>query len=88
MSRASDLLSQLESEVEDHLAEISRLNDLVAGLEVDVDSRQLTIDEQDEYIAELESYVEFVREHFPDADKAYEVRERMEKASGNTTSVG
>ena len=42
MSRASDLLSELESEVEDHLAEISRLNDLVAGLEVDVDSRQLT----------------------------------------------
>lgn len=88
MSRASDLLSQLESEVEDHLAEISRLNDLVAGLEVDVDSRQLTIDEQDEYIQDLEEFVEFVREHFPEASKAYDVRQRMEKASGDTTSVG
>lgn len=88
MSRASELLSQLESEVEDHLAEISRLNDLVAGLEVDVDSRQEIINDQDDYIADLEEFVEFVREHFPDAGKAYDVRERMEKASGNTTAVG
>jgi hypothetical protein len=48
----------------------------------------MTIDEQDDYIGELEDFVEFVREHFPDAGKAYDVRERMEKASGNTTAVG
>jgi peptidoglycan hydrolase CwlO-like protein len=81
MSRASDLLSQLESEVEDNLAEISRLRDEIAVLESDVDHRQATIDEQDEYIEALEATIAFVEAHFPDAIKAYDVRQRMEKAS-------
>jgi archaellum component FlaC len=71
----------MEEELESVLNEISRLNGVIAGLENDLSNYQSTIDEQDEYIAELEDLVAFVREHFPDAIAAFDVRERMEKAA-------
>ena len=77
-----DLSDQMEAELESALNEIERLQSVTGELEIELDSRQITIDEQDEYITELEAYVEFVKTHFPAADQAYDVRKRMEKASG------
>ena len=82
------MAEQMEAELESALNEISRLNDVIAGLENDNSNLQSTIDEQDGYIAELEDFTAFVREHFPDAEQAFDVRERMEKASGTEASVG
>ena len=79
----SEMAEQLEGELESALEEINRLQSLAGDLESDLGDKQSTIDEQDEYIAELEEVVAFVREHFPDAIKAFDVRERMEKASGD-----
>jgi septal ring factor EnvC (AmiA/AmiB activator) len=79
----TEIAAQVEAELESALNEISRLNDAIAGLEDDNSNQQYTIDEQDEYIAELEELVAFVKEHFPDAIAAFDVRERMEKASGD-----
>lgn len=77
-----ELADQMEAELESALNEIERLQSVTGELEIELDSRQITIDEQDEYITELEAYVEFVKAHFPAADQAYDVRKRMEKASG------
>jgi hypothetical protein len=71
----------METELEATYSELSRLGDEIRGLENDLSNYQSTIDEQDEYIAELEDLVAFVREHFPDAIAAFDVRERMEKAA-------
>jgi predicted nucleic acid-binding Zn-ribbon protein len=79
----TEMAEQVEAELESALNEISRLHDEVGGLENDNSNLQSTIDEQDEYIAELEELVAFVKEHFPDAIAAFDVRERMEKASGD-----
>ena len=78
----SELAGQLEDELEEALNEVTRLNEVLGSLEDDLRNHTSTIDEQDDYIAELEAFVAFVREHFPEADNAFDVRERMEKASG------
>jgi len=77
-----DMVSQMEEELESALNEVNRLQSVAGDPESELDNRQSTIDEQDEYIAELETFVEFVRRHFPDAGDAFDVRERLEKASG------
>lgn len=86
--RIADTVAELEAQLEQAGEEIHRYTQEIGHLETDLDAKQTTIDEQDEYIAELEEFVEFVREHFPDASNAFDVRERMEKASGPTSSVG
>ena len=82
------MAGQMEAELESALNEIERLQSVTGELEIELDSRQITIDEQDEYIAELEDFAEFVKTHFPAADQAYDVRKRMEKASGTAAAVG
>ena len=89
MARSStDQVAELEAEIEKAGDEIHRYTQEIGHLEMDLDAKQTTIDQQDEYIAELEEYVEFVKAHFPAADHAYDVRKRMEKASGTAAAVG
>ena len=86
--RIADTVAELEAELERAGEEIHRYTQEIGHLEMDIDAKQATIDEQDEYITELEAYVEFVKTHFPAADQAYDVRKRMEKASGTAAAVG
>ncbi len=88
MSRASDVVSQLEDDLEIALNETQRLTEIIGSLEDDLRNHTSTISEQDDYIADLEATIAFVEAHYPDAIKAYDVRQRMEKASGPTTAVG
>lgn len=81
--RIADTVAELESALEAAGEEIHRYTQEIGHLEMEIDAKQSTIDERDNYIAELEEFVGFVRAHFPDAANAFDVRERMEKASGN-----
>ena len=81
MARLVEQIEQLEEAHEAAMQEIDRLQSVVSNIEAAVGDRDATIGELQWANGELQEFKEFVREHFPEAVKAYEVRERMEKAS-------
>jgi predicted nucleic acid-binding Zn-ribbon protein len=85
VARLTDEIEQLESSFAAAEKEVERLENVIDGLEDEITKRDTTIAETNQFISELEDLVSFVGEHYPDAIKAYEVRQRMEEANGTET---
>lgn len=88
MARLTDQVEQMEAELEHLLEEVSNKSDMIDSLEDTCNSQSATINDLEQRVGDLEEFEAFIREHFPQAGQAYDVRERMEKANGNSASVG
>jgi predicted nucleic acid-binding Zn-ribbon protein len=68
--------------------EVEKLEELIADLEYKLekleDEHSKMKDDYEQQIYDLEEQLEFTHEHFPEAIAAFDVRLRMEHASGNT----
>lgn len=88
MARLTDQIAELEDQLDRQAAEIDRLGRLGDELENELAGRSDIIEEQSGLIQDLEAFEAFVEEQFPAAMEAWQVRKRMEQASGAAATVG